>query len=108
MSARGDRGRYPRSTDAGASPATLADIRAAPELAVLDLLEHARVAALLALRAQHPSLDHPTGPGEPRTLRRARALARSLRALAAELAAYRDAVVDVIRPVPLGDDDFPF
>jgi hypothetical protein len=108
MSARRVRGRCLRRTVAGPSPATPADLRAAPELALLDLLDHGLAALLLALRAQHPSLDHPTGPAEPPTLGRARRVARALGALAAELADYRDAVIDVTRPASPGDDDFPF
>lgn len=98
----------PATTESEALHTTLADIRAAPELAVLDVIDHGLAASLLTLRALHPSLDHPTGPGEPPTLRRARDLARSLRALMATLAAYRAAVVHVIRPALPGDDDFPF
>lgn len=89
-------------------PAALADLRAAPELAVLDLLDHALEAAHIALRAQHPTVDHPTGPAEPPTLRRARALIRSLHAIAVELSVYRDAVINVIRPQLPADDEFPF
>jgi hypothetical protein len=82
-------------------------LRAAPELALVDLLLHALGTALLALRAEHPTLDQPTGPREPPTLRHARVVARSATLLVRHLAAYRNAVVAVLAPAP-GDDDLPF
>lgn len=87
----------------------LAELRAAPELVVVDVLARALDGVLVALRAQHPTLDEPTGPDEPPTLRRARRVASAAAKLAAQLAAYRLAVRAALAPLPSADyDDIPF
>jgi hypothetical protein len=84
-------------------------IRAAPELAVLALLDDAARTALVALLAQHPTLADLGGPREPPTLRRARRLAAATSALRDALDRYREGVMGDLADVPDSpDDDLPF
>lgn len=87
------------------------DLRVAPELAVLHALDAALVAALRALRAEHPPLGHDLMPDGYRlpVLRaatlvhgHARVLRRALRSYRAAVAAMRTLRDDQ------DDDDLPF
>ena len=84
-------------------------IRAAPELAVIALLDDAARTALVALLAQHPTLDDLGGPREPPTLRRARTLAATASAMRDALDRYREGVMGDLADVPDSpDDELPF
>lgn len=76
---------------------------AAPELVVVDLVGAAIAALVIALTLEHPTLDEPPCVRAPPTLRRARALTRAARRLAAELDRYR-AAVDQSLDVAANDD----
>jgi hypothetical protein len=66
-------------------------LRAAPELVVVDLVDHALAALVLALTLEHPSIESPDDPwtSGPPTLRRAHRLAHAARRLRHDLDAYR-------------------
>ena len=84
-------------------------IRAAPELAVIALLDDAARTALVALLAQHPTLDELAGPREPPTLRRARRLAAAASTLRDVLDRYREGVMgDLDDVADSPEDDLPF
>jgi hypothetical protein len=75
------------------SPDELHDLLAAPELVVVDLVDHTLTALRLALLAEHPLIDddlnaHDDAPVQ----RRARALLRQAERLRLVLAAYRKQV----------------
>ena len=80
----------------------------APELAALTLVEGALHTALLALVAEHPTLQDFAAPGEPPSLRRARRLIAAAATLDRALARYRCAVYDAIAPLPSFHQDLPF
>lgn len=84
------------------------DLRHAPELAVLTLLHAGLCAALVALTAEHPTLNDLGPPGEPPTLRQARRIVESALALGAALDDYRRAVVAALGPRIPPLDDLPF
>jgi hypothetical protein len=84
-----------------------ADLRQAPELAVLAVLDAGLRAVLAALAAEHPTLDDLGPPGEPPTLRQARQLVAAALALGAALDDYRRAVIAALAsPIPPIDDLF--
>lgn len=90
-------------------PRLLATIlRLAPELAAIAVLDDALRTALVALLAEHPTLDDHHGVLEPPTLRRARRLARDAFHLRDTLDAYRDAVLGAVGASTSPDDDIPF
>lgn len=84
------------------------DLRRAPELAVLAVLHSAVHAALVALAAEHPTLADLGPPGEPPTLRHARALVDTCLALGAALDSYRRAAIAAFRTSRPCDHDLPF
>jgi hypothetical protein len=84
------------------------DLRHAPELAVLTVLHVGLRAALVALTAEHPTLDDLGAPGEPPTLRQARRLVGSALALSAALDDYRRTVIAALGPRIPPLDDLPF
>jgi hypothetical protein len=88
---------------------TLVDIWNAPELAVLDVLDHALHVARAALIAQHPHLlgnesGRPCTDGDPIAQRAAETLDRAFH-LSVALRRYRRAIANAST---LRDDDFPF
>lgn len=86
----------------------VADLRRAPELAVLAVLHTAIRAALVALAAEHPTLADLGPPDEPPTLRHARALVDTSLALVAALDSYRRAAIAAFRTCGPYDHDLPF
>jgi hypothetical protein len=81
------------------------DLAMAPEFASLAIVKDALHIALLALVAQHPSLDDFPEPGEPPTLRQARRFVASADALERALHRYCCAVQDVFVPPAAADPD---
>ena len=79
----------------------------APEIVVVDLVDHALAALRLALLAEHPLLgDSVATVDDPPVQRRARALLAHVARLRRALNAYRRMVDDGLREPPR--DDFPF
>lgn len=89
-------------------PSLVPDLRHAPELAVLAVLHAGLRATLVALAAEHPTLDDLGAPGEPPTLRQARRLVGAALALSAALDNYRRAVIATLGPRIPPLDDIPF
>ena len=85
-----------------------ADLRCAPELAVLAVVHTAVRAALVALAAEHPTLAELGPQDEPPTLRHARALVETCLALGAALDSYRRAAIAAFRSRRPCDHDLPF
>jgi hypothetical protein len=72
------------------SPAELKNLVAAPELVVVDLVDHSLHALRLALLAEHPLLDDDSSAhDDPPVQRRARRLLRRAEDLRRALNAYR-------------------
>jgi hypothetical protein len=86
----------------------VADLRCAPELAVLAVVHTAVRAALVALAAAHPTLADLGPPDEPPTLRRARELVDACLTLGAALDSYRRAAIAAFRICRPCDHDLPF
>lgn len=86
----------------------VSDLRQAPELAVLAVLHAGLRATLVALTAEHPTLEDLGGPREPPTLRQARRLVGAALALSAALDDYRRAVIAAVGPPIPPLDDVPF
>jgi len=84
------------------------DLRQAPELAVLAVLQAGLRATLVALSAEHPTLDDLGAPREPPTLRQARQLVAAALALSTALDDYRHAVIATLGPRIPPVDDVPF
>jgi hypothetical protein len=84
------------------------DLAMAPELAALAIVESALHTAMLALVAEHPTLQDLAAPGEPASLRRARRLITAAATLDRALNRYRCAVYDAIAPLPSFHQDLPF
>ena len=84
------------------------DLAMAPELAALAIVEGALHTALLALVAEHPTLQDFAAPGEPASLRRARRLITAAATLDRAMDCYRCAVYDAIAPLPSFHQDLPF
>jgi hypothetical protein len=79
----------------------------APELVVVDLLDHSLEALRLAMVAEHPLLDDELAArDDPPVQRRARALLRHADRLRRALRAYSDAVDAVL--CESVQDDLPF
>ncbi len=79
----------------------------APEMVVVDLLDHCLDALRLALLAEHPLLDDDlAAPDDPPVQRRARALLRHTSRLRRALDAYRHEVRAVLRED--SRNDIPF
>jgi hypothetical protein len=79
----------------------------APELLVVDLVDHALDALRLALLAEHPLLDDDLAAADdPPIQRRARAVLDHAARLRRALDAYRREVRRVLRELPA--DDMPF
>lgn len=82
-------------------------LTSAPELALVDVLDHLLRTTLVVLAIEHPTLDRDDDPAPPSSLYYARRLVRRTLDLRDALERYRDAVVDAVeRPVPV--DDIPF
>jgi len=80
----------------------------APEIIVVDLLEHCLDALRLAMLAEHPLLDDDlAAPDDPPVQRRARALLRHALRLRRALDDYRREVRAVLR-ADEATDDLPF
>ena len=80
----------------------------APEIIVVDLLEHCLDALRLAMLAEHPLLDDDlAAPDDPPVLRRARALLRHALRLRSALDDYRREVRAALR-ADEATDDLPF
>ena len=86
----------------------VSDLRQAPELAVLAVLHAGLRATLVALPAEHPTLDDLGGPREPPTLQQARRLVAAALALSAALDDYCRAVIAAVGPPIPPLDDVPF
>lgn len=89
-------------------PLGVATLRHAPELASLALLDDALGLALVALGAEHPTVEDLPAAGEPPSLRHARAVIAAVFRLRRVLWLYRNAVYAAITPVPSSHDDLPF
>jgi hypothetical protein len=89
------------------SPQELHRLIAAPELVVVDLVDHALRALRLALLAEHPLVDDDSAaPDDPPVQRKARALLRRADDLRRALCAYRAQVARALgEPEP---HDLPF
>jgi len=89
------------------TPRQLRRLLVAPEIVVVDLVDHALTALRLALLAEHPLLhDELDAVEDPPVQRRARALLRIATRFRRALLAYRRQVNDVLREGPR--DDLPF
>jgi hypothetical protein len=83
-------------------------LAAAPELAVLALLDSALAICTSALRAEHPTLDHDLRPDpEPPSLREARRLLAAAHCFRCTVDRYRNTVIDSLVP-PRDYDADPF
>ena len=80
----------------------------APELATLAIVQGALHTALLALVAEHPTLQDFAVSGEPPSLCRARRLIAAASTLDRALDLYFTAVYDAIAPFPSSAADLPF
>lgn len=79
-------------------------LAAAPELALLALLDSALAICTSALIAEHPTLEHDLRPDpEPPSLREARRLIAAAQRFRCTVDGYRNAVIDGL--VPLRDHD---
>jgi hypothetical protein len=85
-------------------------LAAAPELAVLAMLDRALMIAVQVLIAEHPTLAaHPAPPDhDPPSLREARRLVRAARTLRRGLARYRLAVRAALLAPDSETDNLPF
>jgi hypothetical protein len=89
------------------TPDELHKLLVAPELVVVNLVDHVLTALRLALLAEHPLLDDDSAaPQDPPVQRRARALLQSAEDLRRALRAYRRLVERVLRDPD--KQDFPF
>ena len=79
----------------------------APELAALAIVKNALQTALLALVAEHPTLQD-FAASDPPSLRLARRLVTAAKNLDHALHRYRSAVYDAIQPRPVLPEDLPF
>jgi hypothetical protein len=85
----------------------LRQLLAAPEMLVVDLLDHGLDALRLAMLAEHPlALDELAARDDPPVQRRARTLLRQAACLHRALEAYRREVRAVLQQEPR--DDMPF
>ncbi|MCC7386899.1 MAG: hypothetical protein IT384_33995 [Deltaproteobacteria bacterium] len=93
----GHRSQQPRSD----TPVTPEDLAAAPELAVVILLEHAIAVTADALLAAHPALiGEPPAWRVTKDLIAARHLLRAASRLARTIVLYRDCVLPLVRDRP--------
>lgn len=93
------------------SPVARRNLLAAPELLVVDLVDDALAALIIAIELEHPTLDDDLAftssrPMTPPSLRRARVVTRRARRLRRALRAYVGAVNDALH-MP-DDEDLPF
>jgi hypothetical protein len=89
------------------SPGALRRLLIAPEIVVVDLVDHALTALRLALLAEHPLLaDDLAAIDDPPVQGRARALLRHAVRLRRSLRAYRREVRRVLRELP--HNNLPF
>ena len=85
------------------TPRQLHHLLIAPEILVVELVDHALVALERALRVQHPLVDAPPPTEHPPIRRRARTVLRHTARLRDSLRRYRRAVRDVLREADLPD-----
>ena len=78
------------------TPDELRDLLAAPELVVVDLVDHTLTALRLALLAEHPLAEGADAHEDAPVQRRARTLLRRADDLRKALAAYRKQVERVV------------
>ena len=89
------------------TPGQLRRLLVAPEIVVVDLVDHSLTALRLALLAEHPMLDDDLAAlDDPPVQRRARSLLRIATRLRRALRAYRRDARGVLRELP--PDDLPF
>jgi hypothetical protein len=89
------------------TPGQLHRLLIAPEIIVVDLVDHALHALGLALLAEHPLIDDDSAAHDDAPVqRRARALLRRARALRRAIDDYRTQVEHVLRPPD--EPDLPF
>lgn len=82
-------------------------LTSAPELALVDVLDHLLRTTLVVLAIEHPTLDRDDDHAPPPSLYYARRLVRRTLDLRDALERYRGAVIDAVeRPMPI--DDIPF
>jgi hypothetical protein len=82
-------------------------LTSAPELALVEILDHVLRTTLVVLAVEHPTLADDDDRAPPQSLFHARRLVRRTIDLRDALERYRDAVVDAAeRPLPI--DDIPF
>lgn len=84
------------------------ELRAAPELALVVVVEGALAALEASLYARHGNIERKPSPTRPVTVLRAAQLLESLRVLQHDLELYRAAVLRGLRPPKLRDDDLAF
>ena len=89
-------------------PPTLRELWALPELALVPALLAAIDGLLASLHAQHGTLREDWQPGDPPTLREARALAHDLVRARRALRRYACAVRRALRQPIRHDDQLPF
>jgi hypothetical protein len=89
-------------------PLRPSDLAIAPELAALAIVQDVLHTAMLALVAEHPTLQDFAAPGEPASLRRARRLITAAATLDRAMDLYRGAVYQAIAPLPFFHQDLPF
>lgn len=81
-------------------------LAAAPELAVVAIVERALDVLVTTLRNEHPTVDDPGRRDDPRSLRRARQLIERIECSRAALQRYTQAVREGFEVAP--GDDLPF
>ncbi|MGH7435669.1 MAG: hypothetical protein ACRENE_08340 [Polyangiaceae bacterium] len=79
------------------TPRQLHRLLIAPEILVVDLVDHALVALERALRVEHPLVDAPPPTDHPPIRRRARTVLRHAARLRLSLERYRRAVRHIVR-----------
>ena len=89
-------------------PPSVRELWALPELALVPALIAAIDGLLTSLHAQHGTLADDALPGDPPTLREARALAQDLLRARRTLCRYARATRRVLRDPPTIDDPTPF
>lgn len=89
-------------------PPSVRELWALPELALVPALTAAIDGLLASLHAQHGTLRDDWQPGDPPTLRQARALADELHTARAAIRRYARAVRRALRQPARYDDQLPF
>lgn len=87
---------------------SLRELRAAPELVLVAVVQASLDALQASLRAQHGDIEDDPPPSRATTVIRAADVLDHLHALRHALELYRTAVLRVLRPPRLSHDDIPF